>query len=444
MASSRSIKSRLLLISGLWLALSLLASGLVLANLFRTHAEEGFDTELAGQVDELAALADLDAKGQAVVPHPPADPRYGRAYSGWYWLLIQDGREAARSRSLWDGELTLPNPLPPTPFAMTGPKGEKLRGVARKLTLAENAKPVTFLIAGPQARIDQATWDFTGHLALSLLFLGLGLIAAILLQVGWGLQPLKRLGQALTDIRAGNAKRIDGVFPSEISELTNEVNELIEHNTKLIERARTHAGNLAHALKTPLAALMNEADRMDGAKGVQLKILTQEMTTSIDHHLRRARIAASKGRLGSRTDLAATASKLIQTLGKLNAGRRLQASLEGIRGPCFLGERQDLEEMLGVLIENAFAWARERVRVTLCEARQDWLAVLIEDDGPGIPEERRQEVLKRGQRLDETVPGSGLGLSIALDLAEAYGGNLTLDVSELGGLLVRLELPKAS
>lgn len=441
--STTSIKRRLALLSGLWLAASLLATGLLLAHLFKIHAEEGFDAELAGQIDELAALADLDANGRALIPNPPADPRFGRAYSGWYWLVVDNGQESQRSRSLWDGDLHLPLPLPDQAFTLTGPRGEKLRALARGLRLSEQAQSSIFVVAGPQDRIDAATWDFASHLILTFVLLGAGLIAAILLQITWGLRPLQRLRLALADIRAGRSKRLDGRFPFEISPLTNEVNELIEHNAKTVERARTHAGNLAHALKTPLAALMNEANARPGPEGQRLMTLAQEMNASITHHLKRARIAAAKGGLGQRTELADTAARLIQAIGKLKADRPLKSTLEGVRGLWFLGERQDLEEMLGVLIENAFTWANRRVRVTLGH-EGGRISVLIEDDGPGIPKERQAEMLERGKRLDESVPGSGLGLSIALDLAEAYGGALTLDESALGGLLVRLELPEAA
>ncbi|MBF0267309.1 MAG: sensor histidine kinase [Alphaproteobacteria bacterium] len=437
-----SIRKRLVLLSGLWLAAALLATGLLLVHLFKIHAEEAFDAELSGQIEELAALADLNIEGQAAIDRPPADPRYGRAYSGWYWLLLQDGKEAARSRSLWDGELVLPAPLPAEAFNLTGPRGEDLRALTRSIRLTETSPPLVFLAAGPQQRIHAASWDFAGHIALTFFLLGGGLIAAILIQVTWGLKPLQRLRQSLAEIRVGKRQHLDGSFPYEISPLTDGINELLDHNAKTVERARTHAGNLAHALKTPLAALMNEAHAMPGPEGERLQILASEMNASITHHLKRARIAAAKGVLGSRTELAETASRLVQTIGKLKAGRSLKATLEGERGLWFQGERQDLEEMLGVLIENAFIWASTRVRVTLGQAAEQ-ISVTIEDDGPGIPQERQAEMLERGKRLDESVPGSGLGLSIALDLAEAYGGKLELGVSELGGLAVRLELPKA-
>jgi len=356
--------------------------------------------------------------------------------------LMEKGEEVARSRSLWDIDLTLPNPLPSAPFELTGPRGEHLRAMASNVQMDESAQPATFLVVGPQDRINAATDDFSGHLLVTFLLLGAGLIAAILIQVAWGLRPLQRLRLALADIRAGRAHRLDGVFPSEISPLTDEVNELLEHNTKVVERARTHAGNLAHALKTPLAALKNEAEALAGPEREKLGALVSEMNGSITHHLKRARIAAAKGVLGQRTELAETASRLIQVIGRLHADRPLKSTLDGVRGVWFHGERQDLEEMLGTLIENAFIWAASRVRVTLGHENAR-LHILIEDDGPGIPQERWAEVLERGKRLDETRPGSGLGLSIGRDLAEAYGGHLTLAHSDLGGLCAKLELPEA-
>ncbi len=442
-SSPFSIRKRLVLLAGLWLAAALVATGLILAQLFRTHAQEAFDAELAGHIEELVALADFNAEGQLHIARPPLDPRFTRAYSGWYWIIFEKGEEAARSRSLWDIDLALPTPIPQVPFELTGPRGEHLRAVAKPLQLDESVHQAMFLVAGPQDRINIASADFQGHLIVTFVLLGAGLIAAILIQVGWGLRPLQRLRLALADIRAGRSHRLDGVFPSEISPLTDEVNELLEHNTKIVERARTHAGNLAHALKTPLAALKNEAETLPEPEREKLGILVREMNDSITHHLKRARIAAAKGVLGQRTELAETSSRLIKVMGRLHAGRPLKATLEGLKDIWFHGERQDLEEMLGTLIENAFIWADSTIKVTLGREKER-LLVLIEDDGPGIPEARWPEVLERGKRLDESKPGSGLGLSIALDLAEAYGGRLTLAHSALGGLCVRLELPEAS
>lgn len=440
---SGSIKRRLLWLSGLWLSAALLAIGLLLANLFKTHAEEAFAGELSGQIDELAALADIDAQGRPAIPRPPADPRFGRAYSGWYWLVLGEwGEVLARSRSLWDADLTLPATLPAKAFPLSGPRGEQLRALARPLRLSETGRELVFVVAGPQERIDAATWDFVQHLALAFLLLAAGLMAAILLQVTLGLRPLARLRQSLADIQGGRAEKLDDDFPSEIIGLTREVNKLIDHNAKTVDRARTHAGNLAHALKTPLAALVNLADASPTPVGAEIGRIARDMNASITHHLKRARIAAAHGVLGSRTDLHQAASALIQTIGRLKAERAVKATLEGIKGLWFQGEEQDLEEMLGVLIENAFVWANRRVRVTL-NHHAGRLSVIIEDDGPGIPQDKWAEVLMRGKRLDESHPGSGLGLSIASDLAQAYGGGIELGVSDLGGLRVALDLPEA-
>lgn len=443
MRPSASIKKRLLWISGLWLGTALLAIGLLLSHLFQRHAEENFDAELASQIDELAALADVDAEGRIGIPRPPADPRFGRAYSGWYWELFDArGEVLARSRSLWDAELPLPLPGGQSAFQTTGPKGESLRAMARRFHSGEGREPLVILVAGSQERVERATADFTRHLAIAFLSLALGMMAAILLQVTWGLSPLLRLRRSLSDIRSGKTHRLEDDFPSEISDLTGELNKLIEHNAQTVERARTHAGNLAHALKTPLAALMNLADGASGELGRQLGEIAQDMNASIAHHLKRARIAATGDILGSRTEVAETASRLIQAIGKLKIERALKATLEGVRGVWFKGEKQDLEEMLGVLVENAFVWANSRVRVTLGHA-DGRVSILVEDDGPGIPAEKRAEMFERGKRLDETQPGNGLGLAIAQDLAQAYGGRLELGGSPLGGLLARLDLPEA-
>jgi signal transduction histidine kinase len=438
-----SIRLRLAATSALWLAAALIAAGLSMVGLFQSHATAQFDLELFGLIDEMAALSDIGPDGNPTLSRPHSDPRFNRAFSGWYWIIKPENGRPSRSRSLWDADLALPAPLPPDSFETQGPKGEKLRVLARQLTLPGSGRPVLFLVAGPREHIDAAGRGFAAHTALAFVLLGGGLILVVLAQITWGLRPLGHIRRALAAIRAGRSRQLDGQFPAEVQPLADEMNRLIVHNQEALERTRTHIGNLAHALKTPLAALQNEVDALPRDQSQSLRGHLETLTTGIDHHLKRARMAGASGLIGQRTDVAEVAEGIIRTLGRIHSGRRLHATLEGQRGLFFQGERQDLEEMLGNLIENAFKWAKGRVRVVMA-GQPDGLAITVEDDGPGIPEADRARVLERGLKLDERMPGAGLGLAIAADLAALYQGTVSLGGAALGGLSCRLELPRAA
>ncbi|MBI4966570.1 MAG: sensor histidine kinase [Rhodospirillales bacterium] len=438
-----SIRRRLIVTAALWLAAALVVTELVLIGLFKAHVTRRFDQDLESHIEELAALAEIGADGRLFLARTMADPRFQKPYSGWYWRLSVEGQAPERSRSLWDGDLLPPASPPGGPFALQGPRGEALRALLRPLSLPDAAQPVQFLIAGPKAEIDRAAAEFATQASLAFAALGLGLLVLVLMQIGWGLRPLASLRLALGAVRSGKSPRLQGEFPLEIKPLSDEVNSLLDHNDAVLERTRTQVGNLAHALKTPLTSLINEIDSLDPATAARLKPRLDALRQGIDHHLKRARMAGAGLVVGQRTEVAASAESLIRALGRIATDRRLHASLEGTRGLWFQGERQDLEEMLGTLLENAFAWAKSRIRVTLEPLPGQRLAVAIEDDGPGIPPEKRAQAIERGRRLDETQPGSGLGLAIAADLAQLYGGRLDLDQSALGGLRAKLELPAA-
>jgi signal transduction histidine kinase len=277
-------------------------------------------------------------------------------------------------------------------------------------------------------------------LTITLGVLGLGLVAAAFAQVSFGLRPLDRMRDEVAEVRAGRATRLIGPFAAEIEPIADELNGLLDHNREILERARTQAGNLAHALKTPLAVLRNEADHIDDKPAAILRRETALMQDQINRHLSRARSAGSRGVLGARSDMAEVAVALKRTLGRIHKDRAVDISLQGVDGLSFQGERQDLEEMLGNLMDNGCKWAASQVRV---QGRREggWLLISVEDDGPGIPEDALSEVIDRGMRLDETMPGSGLGLSIVRDIAGLYEGKLELDRSPLGGLAARLRLP---
>jgi signal transduction histidine kinase len=279
--------------------------------------------------------------------------------------------------------------------------------------------------------------------------LGFGILVALLIQVRFGLRPLEGVRRSLSQIRSGKATKLEGTFPTEIAPLADEINSLLEGNREVLERARTHVGNLAHALKTPLSVLTNEARTHPGEFGDQVGRAAVHMREQIDHHLARARMAASANVFGAHTPVAHAVSRLGRALERIYADNGIAIVIDCPETLGFRGEAQDLEEMAGNLLDNACKWARSRVvlRATpLSEPRRGRTAfrITVEDDGPGVPEESRKAALKRGGRLDETKPGSGLGLSIVTEIAELYGGELTLVDSALGGLKAELVLPQAS
>jgi len=443
--SGPSVNRRLMLGATLWIAVALLVAGFVLTELFRNHVEISFDKEMHDQLEELLALAGVDESGKPVLNRHPAEPRYNRPFSGWYWEILSADQTVEKSRSLWDQRLLAPVQLAKdreTAFYLSGPRRESLRAMARTYTLPDAKTPIVILVAGPADDIRRATRGFAGTLAIALSLLGIGLIAAAFFQVRFGIMPLLQMREELAQVRAGRAIRMVGPFAAEIEPLADELNGLLDHNSEILERARTQAGNLAHALKTPLAVLLNEANHLDGDVADIIRNETAMMNDQISRHLSKARAAGSRGVLGVRADLDETTLALKRTLARIHEDKNIELTIHGMEGLSFQGERQDLEEMLGNLMDNACKWAKAQVRV---QGRREgpWLLLSIEDDGPGIPENAMSDVIDRGRRLDETTPGSGLGLSIVRDVAELYEGKLDLSLSTLGGLSARLKLPAA-
>jgi signal transduction histidine kinase len=323
------------------------------------------------------------------------------------------------------------------------PDDRRLRMVERDIDLGEDGRFV-IRVGGPADEISNAVDQFRLALLVTFGLLGLALGLTALLQIRFGLQPLVNLRAGLGAIRRGEAERIPGEYPQDIAPLASELNLLLESNREILERARTQVGNLAHALKTPLSVMMNEAESAPPDVSARIREQAVLMRDQVNYYLDRARAAALAGTLGTMTEVEPVLAALARTFSKIYRDKHLLVNVSVPTGTRFRGERQDLEEMAGNLIDNAAKWARSRIAVQ-AEIRREGdrssLRLLIEDDGPGLPEEARAEVLKRGRRLDETKPGSGLGLSIVSDLAALYRGSLTLEAAALGGLRAVLELP---
>ena len=444
-----SLGLRLTLGALLWIAAALVVSGFALAELFREHVARTFEARLKDQLVRIIALVEVGPDGGLVLARPLVDPRFRKPYSGWYWQIDGAGGPALRSRSLWDASLELP-PLPADDggirrHELIGPRQRPVYAVERSVTLPGSDQALRIVVAADRRETAEAIAGFTRTLVVSLGVLGLGLLAAALLQVRLGLRPLRRLRAALADIRAGRSERLGDGFPVEVTPLVDELNGLLDHNAEVVARARTHVGNLAHALKTPLTVLANEGANEDGPLAEATRTQTGIMRRLIDHHLARARAAAAAGVLGARTDLDDVIAGLRRTLERIHAGRGIRFSIVGDRGLAFAGERQDLEEMLGNLMDNACKWTHAEVRVrteaVASGAGGACIRIRVEDDGPGLAPAERARVFERGRRLDEAIPGTGFGLAIVRDLAELYGGAVRLEESELGGLAAELELP---
>jgi signal transduction histidine kinase len=441
----RSLTFRLAATSITWVVGSLVAAGVLLVLLFRDHIERRFDQQLYDHLEELVAASEISPDGGFALTWRPSDPRFERPHSGWYWQVARAGRMAAASASLWHDRLDVFDPRSgsgPQIEHLVGPEKRRLRAIVEDITLPRASGHFTFVVAGPASDIQRDVDRFASQLAATLSLLGLGLLGTVLLQVRFGLRPLKTLRRALAEIRSGRAHHLPDTFPDEVQPVVSELNALLDHNAAVLERARTQAGNLAHALKNPLAVARNEARNVAGERGRALRERLSVVSTCIDRYLFRARAAGTADILRARTPVKSTIEDLRFSMERLHEGRRLDIRVSGTDGLFFRGDRHDLEEMVGNLLDNACKWAQCEVLVTARRA-DGRLLFAIEDDGPGIPEDRRGEVLERGRRLDETVPGAGLGLDIVQDLAELYRGRLSLAASSLGGIRAELDLPAA-
>jgi signal transduction histidine kinase len=305
-----------------------------------------------------------------------------------------------------------------------------LRVVEREIRPANASSPYSYAVAGDAAEIERDLGDFRTMLIAALAVLGFGLVVATLFQVQFGLRPLRAIRQNLAAIRSGEAEKLEGRLPDEIRPLQQELNALIQSNREIVERARTHVGNLAHALKTPLSVIANEARETDGPLAAKVIEQSELMRAQITHHLDRARVAARSAGIGDTTDIDSVLQALKRALDRIYQDRGLAISVSSSPGLKFQGERQDLEEMVGNLLDNACKWASSRVSLEAAPADSaKSFTLIVDDDGPGLTAEGRASAVKRGQRLDETKPGSGLGLSIVADLAHLYKGSFELEPS---------------
>ncbi len=430
------ITTRLTLVAGLTLALLLPLASLLLSKAFREPVTLAFDERLHALVETLAGQIDIDAQGELERRRAFPDPLFGRIYSGWYWQIMQGDRVVETSRSLWDTRLHLPALTDDARQlqTLTGPRGEAVRTAVLRMSLPEQETPVIILVAGPQAHIDDEVRIVERRLAMTLGALGAILFVVFVLQIRWGLAPLRHMTRDLRAVRSGERPRLDTRLPRDLANLANAMNEVLDHQVALIGRGRATAGNLAHALKQPLANLRIQLSRSHPDLQV-LRQALQQIEPTIDHHLARAAVAGQMGGHYQRVVVAGVIGPLVEGVRRMYGG---QGKVIRVTVPDTLKatiDPQDLQELVGNLLENAAKWAESIATLRFEGTDAKWVLV-VEDDGPGLPAEARGDVFERGARLDERRPGSGLGLSIVNDLVTLYGLAIALDDSPLGGLRV--------
>ena len=450
-----SLSFRLLASSSAIAIVLLVSAGFLLHAIFQQALERNFDLRLKSALDGILANVALGDDGQIKLQGPVSDPRFALPLSGWYWQ-VNDSTGAQRrlaSPSLLDQQIeTVPAGTKRdsdgiATYSTRDSSGMLLRVMDEKLKLFNQSADYEFVVTGNFDELKAEVASFQKTLFSLLGILGLALLAALYAQVRFSLRPLQDMQHQLNDIRGGKIELLPEHFPEEIQPVADELNLLVQSNFEIIDRARMQVGNLAHALKTPISVLTNESRNSNDPLAIKVREQIDAMRDHVNLYLDRARRAARAQAIGAVTEIEPVLQALGRTLSRINSERHLSIVVDVPSGLRFRGERQDLEEMVGNMMDNACKWSKSRVLVkaaavpkTSDDARS-WLVISVEDDGPGIPEEQRAEALKRGRRLDESKPGSGLGMSIITETASMYSGKVDLASSSLGGLAFNLKLP---
>lgn len=440
-----SLSRRMILIAAVWILVLLSGGGFALDRVLSSAITRNFDDQLDYVLTALIVSAEIGPDGEVVFNREPADQRFLEPYSGLYWQVSAKAREAFPSRSLWDRRLaygTAHTDREVHVYDTTQFATEKLRLLERDVKLPGSTVRWRFQVAQSREGLDAQISALRKTLVRSFALLGLGLLVMAALQTFYGLWPLRKVREEIARMRSGQSRQIERPMPIEVAPMVEELNGLIAHNERQAEEARRHAGNLAHALKTPLTVIMNAATAKADDLGETVVREARTMRRQVDHHLARARAVGRRGSAHSRADVWPSLESVERAVGVLYRHVRIDA--DGPKDLQVHVERQDLDEMLGNLIENAAKYGGGSVFVTVGQ-HSGFVEFLIEDDGMGIPEEQRVRIFDRGVRLDTGKPGTGLGMAIVRDVAEIYEGTVSLEESEdLGGLLVRLRLPAAN
>ena len=449
---ANSLTARVIFLTSLWAVLALFVAGALISTLYERTAKQGFENLLGAQLYNLVNAVSVDADGRLQGNPDLGDLCYARPLSGWYWEVLPasentKGRLTSASLVL----MTIPQaPVSDAPFDQMyrrtydepGLDGETLEVLETEVVLDTDNHTARFRVMGSLSSVEEDIDAFDRTLMFYLGTVGLGTVLVNVIVLLVALRPLGRVRESLADVREGRSERLRTGFPVEIEPLAVEMNALIDNNRRIVERSRTQVGNLAHSLKTPIAILMNEAGSIGAEKGQVVEEQAARMSSQVQHYLDRARMAAQGQSVVFRTPVRDVLERIARVIAKLNPHLTVEFDAAGSEELVFAGERQDLEEVVGNLLDNAGKWARGTIRLSCAPDGADRLAVLVEDDGPGLSGEEIREALKRGRRLDEATPGSGLGLSIVRDIVAEYRGMLELSRSPLGGLAARVVLPR--
>ena len=455
--SRRSIAQRLFISAIGWSVALLLIAGVIFSTLYTRTAEQALDQRLNVYLRALVADLVTSAEDKKFELGQLGEPQFELPLSGWYWQITQLGEEnptVRASRSLFAyrlpplADLNIPAGQGAARQGYSvDPEGRRIRIIEREIEV-DDYGTFRVQVAANTNEVERQVWHFQIILIITFVILALGLAGASVLQVQFGLRPLRSLQDQVAAIRRGEREKIEGRFPDDLAPLAGELNLLIAANREILERARTQVGNLAHALKTPLSVLLNEANTESSSLADKVRDQVTVMRDQVTWYLDRARAAARAAVIGASTEIEPVVNSLLRTFGKVYGERNIEFHGRISADLRFRGEKQDLQEIIGNLLDNAGKWASNRVELSAAALPESAdsrasIELFIDDDGPGLPEGSRQEALARGKRLDETKPGSGLGLAIVADLVAGHGGEIALEESPLGGLRVRLRLPAA-
>ncbi len=444
-----SLAVRLFLSATIWIIFTLVSAGLLLSDLNEKSNFNAFDDRLNLLLETLIGASRVDSSDGITVVSSIGDPRYFQPYSGWYWQVSMGSKTLVRSRSMWDQVFTSDKRLIGGRSQFVNNVGKdtsqndfvetkKLHVIERNISFPGLTEPVTFIVSGDVEEYQQNIKKFDNTLSLILFILGAGLMIAVFLQVKFGLLPLNKVKASLFKVRNGDEEKLKDPYPLEVQPLASEINELLEHNAKIIDRAKTHVGNLAHVLKTPLAVISNEIRSDNRVMNNQISLMKRH----IDRYLKKAHLDSVGKASKEKIDVIKLINKMILIFNKLYPDVLILFKKQ--IGEAFVFcSLDDLEEVIGNIIENACKYGNKNIITEIKALEDNFLEISISDDGSGLSSEQMKKVFARGFRIDEQKPGTGLGLNIVKDIVETYmKGSVVLKKSvKLGGLEVIINLP---
>ena len=442
-----SLALRLFLSASVWIIFTLFSGGLLLSNVFRESTQKAFEDKLNFFMETLIGASRVDSTSSITVVSELGDPRFFRPYSGWYWQINEKSKTLVRSRSMWDQVFTLDKrliggrakfideALRQTTQNNPGVSSQNLVVIQREISFPGMSTPITFMVSGNTNEFEKNISRYNNILVSSLVLLGLGLFVSVFLQVKFGLLPLEKIKNSLFKIRNGDATKLEDIYPTEVSPLAKEINTLLDHNEKIISRAKMNVGNLAHALKTPVAVIKNHITAKKNDDVIDSQMIVIE--NYINKYLQKARASATSKLKKTKIDITEVIKKMRQIFKKINPELKIIFKSNNEKF-LIAGSEDDMDEIIGNVMENACKWTKTQVIIEIFKTSKDQIKLCISDDGPGLPEKKMKEVFDRGFRLDEQTQGTGLGLNIVKDAVENFSGSVWLEKSKFGGLKVNI------